>query len=153
MPPAENGGSSDPFAEYRALEFMASRIPIQDALVVFVPEGAGLNPVVHATITGHAQSRWYPRPGGHEVLVPYGGEPHDATLFTVRPGAWDHETCTHCRAHIPPMTLCWVTPSGWYVLLCETCYIQFRSTRRPPDVPSVVRKYLSRLLGRKDKAH
>jgi hypothetical protein len=119
---------ADPFAEYRGLEFMESRIPIQDALAVFVPDDPPIDTKVRAAISQHAVSRWFPKPGGHEVLVPYAGEPYDARIFRVVAHAWDHETCSHCRAHIPPMTLCWVTPSGRYVLLCERCHDSFRAT-------------------------
>ena len=118
----------DPFAEYRGLEFMESRIPIQDALAVFVPDDSPIDAKIMAAISQHAQSRWFPKPGGHEVLVPYGGEPYDGSIFRVVGGAWDHETCSHCRVHIPPMTLCWVTPSGWYVLLCQQCHESFSRT-------------------------
>jgi hypothetical protein len=119
---------ADPFVEYRRLEFMESRIPIQDALAVFVPDDPPIDAKVKAAISTHAVSRWFPKPGGHEVLVPYAGEPYDASIFRVVPRAWDHETCSHCRAHIPPMTLCWVTPSGWYVLLCAQCHDAFTRT-------------------------
>jgi hypothetical protein len=119
---------ADPFAEYRGLEFMESRIPSQDALAVFVSNERPMDEDVKATLSQHAENRWFPRPGGHEVLVPYGGESYDASIFRVLPGAWDHETCTHCRVHIPPMTLCWVTPSGWYVLLCQQCHDAFSRT-------------------------
>jgi hypothetical protein len=119
---------TDPFAEYRGLEFMESRILIQDALAVFVPDSPPISPNVKAAISQHGASRWFPQSGGHEVLVPYGGEAYDADIFRVVPGGWDHETCTHCRAHIPPMTLCWVTPSGWYVLLCQQCHGAFSET-------------------------
>jgi hypothetical protein len=115
----------DPFADYRGLEFMQSRIPIQDALSAFTPEGDSVSSVVEAASREVAEARWYPRPGGLELLIPHHGEPFDAAVFTVKPGAWDHETCSHCVARIPPMTLCWVTRSGWYVLLCEDCYGKF----------------------------
>jgi hypothetical protein len=81
---------ADPFVEYRRLEFMESRIPIQDALAVFVPDDPPIDAKVKAAISTHAVSRWFPKPGGHEVLVPYAGEPYDASIFRVAPRAWDH---------------------------------------------------------------
>lgn len=118
-------GETDSFAEYRGLDFMESRIPIQDALVAFVPAEVPLDPRIEAVTSEHAECLWFPRPGGVEVMVPYAGGPFDEDVFTVRVGGWDHETCTRCLTRIPPMTLCWVTPSGRYVLLCAICYETF----------------------------
>jgi hypothetical protein len=119
--------NDDPFAEYRGLQFMDSRIPIQDALSVFV-KGVDPPPPEVQAILDVGESRWYPREGGHEVLIPYHNQQYDPALFSVRKGAWDHETCSYCRVRIPPMTLCHVTPSGWYVLLCETCFQRLHET-------------------------
>jgi hypothetical protein len=37
-------------------------------------------------------------------------------------GGWDHEHCGRCQRSIKPMTLCWVTESGPYVVLCSECH-------------------------------
>ena len=101
--------------------WMPSRIPPQDALVAFVPDGPR-DPVVDALATTRS-SRWYPLAGGTRVVVRYSPEiEYDATRFHIERGAWDHEHCDVCGAHIPSMSLCWVTESGTYVLLCESCH-------------------------------
>lgn len=114
--------------------WMESRIPARDALVAFVPEGQECDPVVEATTRNAVESRWYPVPGGHRVLILRGDDSFDTARFTVEPGAWDHETCGVCIDHIKPMTLCWVTVSGYYVLLCVACYqlhVESKLPKRP----------------------
>ncbi len=81
------------------------------------------------------QSRWYPEPGGHRVLVLYEGGSFDEMVFEVASQAWDHEHCDACGEIIPPMTLCYVTRQGHYLSLCEKCYQRYvmdkvRSDRR-----------------------
>ena len=103
--------------QLRGLGFMPSRIPALDALEVFVPDGGTADPEVR-----EVPSRWYPVEGGHRVLLLYEGGPYSTDRFTLVKGGWDHEHCSRCRAHIPPMTLCWVTERGEYVLLDKKCY-------------------------------
>ena len=43
-------------------------------------------------------------------------------LFAIEPGGWDHTTCDNCTAHIPAMTLCYVTAGSSYIGLCVSCY-------------------------------
>ena len=112
----------DDLAEYRTLRFMESRVPVQDALEVFVPAGAAPDPLIAELTARTGFSRWYPTEGGHQVLILYDGGPYDDTRLQLRPGGWDHEHCTRCGATIDAMTLCWVTESGPYVLLDEACY-------------------------------
>jgi hypothetical protein len=89
--------------------------------VTFVPDGSR-DPAVDALGTSRP-SRWYPVQGGVRVVILYEAEEeYDVTRFHIEKGAWDHEHCELCRALIPPMTLCWVTESGPYVLLCEECH-------------------------------
>ena len=99
---------------------MESRIPVLDALVVFVPE-EGARGAVESAIRQLGQSRWVPVAGGHEVLAPYDGDGYDSAVFSVREKAWDHEHCKGCAVRIPAMTLCWVTKSGPFVVLCQDC--------------------------------
>jgi hypothetical protein len=113
--------TDDPFADFRGLEFMESRIPVLDALSTFVPDAQPLAPEVELELKQHGQQRWYPVPGGHRVLVP---PPRGAVApvhFAVEAGAWDHDTCDRCVTHIPAMTLCWVTRNGRYLTLCVEC--------------------------------
>ena len=112
----------DELEELRGLRFMPSRIPAQDALEGFVPTGQTPDSEVQAILDEGWASRWYPIDGGHRLLVLYDGGPYSADHFTLRPGAWDHEHCSHCGASIAPMTLCWVTETGEYVLLDDQCY-------------------------------
>ena len=113
--------SGDEFADYRLLEFMESRIPLLDGLTAFVPDGEAPTPEVAKELERHGQSRWYPVPGGHKVMVPNEWDSYDAVHFTIEPGAWDHDHCDRCGKQIPAMTLCWVTRSGRYVTLCVEC--------------------------------
>ena len=114
--------------ELRGLPFMRSRIPAQDALEAFIPTGQKPDSDVQAVLDTGYPSRWYPIEGGYRLLVLYDGSPYNTARFTLRPGAWDHEHCSHCGASIAPMTLCWVTETGDYVLLDEPCYQLLRET-------------------------
>lgn len=113
--------SDDSFDKYRGLEFMQSRIPVQDGLSIFVPDGEELSDSARRQIAEKGASRWYPVSGGHRVLVPYEGQRYDPAEFALEQAAWDHETCDHCRTHIPAMTLCWVTKAEVYWILCANC--------------------------------
>jgi hypothetical protein len=113
--------AEDTFHDLRGLEFMESRVPVLDALSAFVPANTSPLAEVQAELERVGQSRWYPVEGGHRVLVPNEGAPFSEDHFTIEPGAWDHDHCDHCRTRIPAMTLCWVTRSGRYLVLCITC--------------------------------
>jgi alpha-D-ribose 1-methylphosphonate 5-phosphate C-P lyase len=111
----------DQLKELAGLTWMKSRIPALDALVAFMPDGP--RDQVIDDFSGGRSSRWYPEPGGHRVVILYETvEDYDATRFHVEKGAWDHEHCDLCGEHIPAMTLCWVTESGSYMILCEACH-------------------------------
>lgn len=112
----------DDLSQYRALVFDPSRIPAQDALEAFVAEGERPDAELERVMRLTGASRWYPVEGGHRLLVLYQGGPYDPARFTLRRGAWDHEHCSRCRDPVAPMTLCWVTRDGPYVLLDEKCY-------------------------------
>jgi hypothetical protein len=107
--------------ELPRLSWMESRIPKRKALVTFVADGADCPQSVEKAMEGHS-SRWYPEEGGHRVLVLYEGGSYDAGTFRVEPEAWDHEHCDVCGEIIPPMKLCYVTPRGHYIALCENCH-------------------------------
>jgi hypothetical protein len=113
---------NDELEDLRHLSFMPSRIPKLDALQVFVPSDGGPDAEIEELTSRTGQSRWYPVEGGHRVLILYEGGSFDTTRFTLMKGAWDHEHCSRCGDSIEPMTLCWVTRSGRYVLLDEKCY-------------------------------
>jgi hypothetical protein len=114
--------TEDQFAEYREMEFMRSRIPALDALSTLVPDGQEEDAQVRQAISVKGCSRWCPTEDGHEVLIPYEGQEFEVSRFAIKKGAWDHEHCKVCSADIPSMTLCWVTKSGPFVVLCEECY-------------------------------
>ncbi len=109
----------DPHAN---LEFMESRVPALDALSTFVPTGQESDPRIREAMGRRGFARWYPVQGGHRVLFLYEGGEFDAARFTLERGAWDHEDCAGCGGRIEPMTLCWVTRSGPYVVLCARCH-------------------------------
>jgi hypothetical protein len=113
------------------LQFMRSRIPALDALSTFVPAGREGDADITAAIRRKGFSRWLPIPGGHRLLIPFEGEEYDHARFTIEPKAWDHETCKVCRSSIPAMTLCWVTTSGPYIILCEKCYSELFADATP----------------------
>ena len=108
--------------ELATLEFMPSRIPAQDGLVGFVASGHEREPWIEAAtaLTGH--SRWYPVDGGHRIVILYEGGAFDASHLSLERGVWEHEHCSWCLHKIPTMTLCWVTKSGRFVILCESCH-------------------------------
>ena len=113
--------SDDELDQLQHLKFNSSRIPALDALSAFVP--IELEDEFAEIIRARTSfSRWYPEPGGYRVLIPYEGGPYDDDRFSIEKGAWDHEHCRVCHANIPPMTLCWVTESGKYIILCEDCH-------------------------------
>jgi hypothetical protein len=102
--------------------YIQSRIPALDALVTFIPDHQKPNPAVDETIRRIGYSRWYEETGGHRVLVLYEGGPYDSDHFCVERGVWDHEHCKRCNTRIESMTLCWVTESGPYIILCQDCH-------------------------------
>jgi hypothetical protein len=101
-----------------ASSWMPSRIPVQDALATFVPDGAAAvdppRPVY--------EIRCCPKAGGYLMLLPYDGGPFDSNVFHIEAGAWDHVTCDFCNVRIPAMTLCYVTKAGAFQALCEKCF-------------------------------
>jgi hypothetical protein len=113
--------TEDPFAELAGLTFIETRIPALDALTTFMPDGREPNDSLKAAVERLSWARFRPVPGGHKVLLPNDGGGFDESTFTVEKGAWDHEHCRVCRAHIPAMTLCWVTEDGPYIILCVEC--------------------------------
>ena len=100
--------------------WMASRIPVLDALIAFTPKGMEAieppRPVY--------ETRWYPEPGGVTMKAPYDGGPFDQGIFRIEVGGWDHTTCDLCNARIPAMTLCYVTREDPYHAICESCFQQ-----------------------------
>jgi hypothetical protein len=120
--------SPDAFDEYRGLDFMESRIPVLDGLTAFVADGSAPSPEVATELARHGQSRWYPVPGGHKVMVPREWDSYDSEHFAVEAGAWDHDHCSRCGDTIQAMTLFWVTRSGPYVALCVDCKAKMDAT-------------------------
>jgi len=115
--------SEDDDLKFKQLTYHASRIPALDALSAFVADGVD-DPVVEAASEHAGFARWYPVNGGHKVLIPHEGGPYDSARFTIEKGVWDHEHCKRCGQTIEPMTLCWVSRRGPYVILCESCHGQ-----------------------------
>ena len=113
---------TDDLAEYRALRFMPSRIPAQDAVETFVPAGEEPDDELREMISRTGAGRWYPEPNGHRLCVLYQGGGYNPARFTLVAGGWDHEHCSRCRDSVPPMTLCWVTREGPFVLLDAKCH-------------------------------
>ena len=112
----------DDLARLRELSFAQSRIPSLDALEGFVPTGGERDSAVEAARALSGFSRWHPVEGGHKVQFLYEGGEYDTARFKLVRGAWDHEHCRRCAAKIQSMTLCFVTTSGPYVVLCEACH-------------------------------
>lgn len=129
-----------------SLRWTPSRIPIRDALVVFVPEGAEPPPLPYSS----GESRWYPVQGGLRLAIPYEGQPLKDSPFQVEERLWDHSTCDYCSKIIPAMTLCYVTESGIYVGLCVNCYATLVGTRVGP-MRSLIWQ-IKRLVGSDDAA-
>ena len=115
---------TDDSIPYRQLEFMASRIPATDALAVFIPTGVEPDAELKKVIGRTGFSRWYPVEGGQWMRTPYEGGEYDSLRFTLLKDGWDHEHCTRCSARIEPMTLCWVTRTGRFILLDEKCHAE-----------------------------
>lgn len=101
-----------------ASSWMPSRIPVKDALAAFVPKGA----VAPEPPRPVYETRWIPESNGTRMLLPHDGGPFDEKTFRLERGAWDHVTCDLCNARIPAMTLCHVSKSGDFVVLCNDCY-------------------------------
>jgi len=112
----------DELAFFRTLTFQSSRIPALDALEVFVPNGSENDEELNEIRQRTGFSRWRPVEGGHQVLVLYEGGTYDPNRFSLRQGAWDHETSKRCRVRIEPMTLYWVSTGRHYTILCEACH-------------------------------
>jgi len=101
-------------------QWMPSRIPVREALTAKFAAGVRVS---DDRIPNAYEARWYPESdGGLTVRVPYDGGPYYESLFAIEPGGWDHTTCDNCTAHIPAMTLCYVTAGGSYIGLCVSCY-------------------------------
>jgi hypothetical protein len=109
--------------EFRRFSYMESRIPRLDALEVFVPSGAENDETLNEVRNRTGFSRWLPVDGGHRVLILYEGGEYDPNRFSLIRGGWDHEHCTRCSCRIEPMTLCWVTREGPYIVLCHECHL------------------------------
>jgi hypothetical protein len=107
-----------PLETLPSLDWMPSRIPVRDALVVFVAEGTAPPPQPYEC----SESRWYPVQGGHRLAIPYDGQPIGDSAFKLQEKLWDHTTCDRCMQRIAAMTLCYVTESSPYVDLCVDCY-------------------------------
>ena len=112
----------DELLELRRLQYHPSRIPALDALEIFVPDGASVDPELEEVRSKTGFSRWYPMDGGHRVLVLYQGGRFNEHRFTLRKGVWDHEHCKRCGQRIPSMTLCWVSTGASYTILCAKCH-------------------------------
>src|SRR3954470_9693666 len=115
--------SDEEDSKFKQLTYHSSRIPALDALSAFVTD-EDEDPAVEAAAKHAGFSRWYPKNGGHKVLIPYEGGPYDSARFSIEKAAWDHEHCKRCRETIEPMTLCCVSADGPYVILCESCHQQ-----------------------------
>ena len=114
--------NAEELSKFKKCEWMQSRIPVRDALAMFVPQGQEGDPTIQKAVGRQSISRWYPVEGGHRVLIEYDGRDYDKDLFTIEKGGFDHEHCDHCSERIEPMALCWVTKTGHYVILCVPCY-------------------------------
>ena len=112
----------DELAKLRRLEFVPSRIPALDALEAFVANGEEADPAVASARALTGFSRWYPTDGGHNVQFLYEGGAYDESRFRLVEGAWNHENCKRCATRIESMTLCYVTRTGPFVVLCEECH-------------------------------
>ena len=113
---------ADDLEDYRALEFMPSRIPAQDAVEAFVPTGQAPDEELQEMISRTGASRWYPEQDGQRLRVLYDGGGYNPERFALVPGGWDHEHCSRCGGVVEPMTLCWVTKQDPFVLIDEKCH-------------------------------
>lgn len=103
--------------EWPSLQWMPSRIPMQDALVAFFPKDVmTIEPprLVH-------EIRYYEVPDGLILVCPYDGGSFDSSIFHIESGIWD-TTCDYCDKCIPAMTLCYVTRHDDFQALCVCCY-------------------------------
>lgn len=142
--------------ELARFDWMQSRILALDALVHFIPDGSR-DAAVDAFARSH-RSRWHPLQGGTRVVVSLERKPeYDAATWQAEKGAWDHEHCDFCGGNIQAMTLCWVTKSDPYVLLCDACHTKVAAmpTHSPPlhrtgaaGILSRVRRWFGRDPGR-----
>ena len=111
-------------------QWMESRIPVRDALSVFVPDTLPCPKSVEEMMRRTGESRWYPKPGGHRVLILYDGKEYDSNIFTLEKRAWDHNECMYSHERIEAMELCYVTEPGYpYVLLCKNCYRDYATSK------------------------
>lgn len=121
---------------------MSCQIPVRDALATFVPRGSDdfvpPRPVY--------ETRWFPRPDGCHVLIPYDGGPFDPKVFHIEKDAWDHVTCDACNVRIKAMTRCYVTKYGAFIVLCAQCYQREVVARLP--LVRVLAWRVKRYLGR-----
>lgn len=129
-----------------SLGWMPSRIPVRDALVVFVADGTAPPPQPFAS----SESRWFPVDGGHRLAIPYDGQRYEDSGFQLHEKLWDHTTCDRCVKRIPAMTLCYVTKSGTYIDLCVDCY-KVLVGRRVGLLRSLIWR-MKRLFGSEDAA-
>lgn len=105
-----------------SMNWMPSRIPVQDALVAHFSKDTKVDPDV---IPSSYEQRWFPqKDGGLRLLVVFLGQDYDQSLFHIEQGAWDHTSCRVCDERIPPMTLCYVTRKEPYIELCAACYLK-----------------------------
>src|SRR5262245_31254806 len=107
--------TADPeLQELRQYTYTEARIPRHDALEIFVPTGSE-NDTAFAEATSRP-SRWFPVSGGHRVLILHQDGPYDTSRFTLVTGGWDHEHCKRCQATIEPMSRCWTTENGPFII-------------------------------------
>jgi len=109
---------------------MPSRIPVQDALSIFLAEGEKQSQATKATLKS-VESRYYPQAGGVNAVLRFQDTVYDPAYFTFVPGGWDFNECEACNAPVPAMTLCYVTmPDEPYYMLCSSCYHQLVRKKR-----------------------
>ncbi len=119
-----------PINELATFEWMPSRIPAFDALVTVIPDEPR-DGSVDSFAMSH-RSRFFPTQGGTRVLVSFEvPTEYDGKRWHIEKDAWDHEHCELCRQHVPSMTLCWVTKSDPYVLLCGACHSKVAASATP----------------------
>jgi hypothetical protein len=109
----------DDLEEFRRYSFVETRIPALDALEVFVPTGQENDSAINELTRRTGFSRWFPVADGHRALILYEGGEYDSRRFTLIMGAWDHEHCKRCQTRIKPMTPCWVTDNGPYIICAK----------------------------------
>ena len=122
--------NEEELSELSKLQWMPSRIPKRPALVTFVQEQTACPQPVREAMESSTESRWYPEDGGYLVHILYNGQDYDQEVLELQSDAWAFEDCHSCDGHIQPMELCYVTSSGHYVALCQTCYLSHVVSRR-----------------------